>query len=965
MLIGILFFLSGFSALVYEITWSRKLSLIFGTDAYGVATILAVFFGGLAAGSWLASRILTNKKRVSMNPLRLYALLEFGIGLYALSSPLIFEGIKFVQSGFWKIFAPSFGSFNIFTLLLSIVALIIPTTLMGGTLPVIIAATNKNKAGLLYGINTLGAFLGTLSSGFLLIPTMGVNETILLAAFLNLVIFFIAYRLSRISTDPASIDLSAKADQHHSATHQRSSAILISYFLSGLAAIGLEVLFTRVLILSIGGSIFAFTIVLAVFLSGIALGSSVGSKLFSRSQNHLKTYAILQFILGISVIFSLPFLANLPFYFLSVFRTFATTFASLQFGLFLLSALIIFLPTFIMGLVFPVVTKAYEGDAGDIGVLYAGNTLGGVLGSLIAGFILIPLLGTANSIVLMAAVYLAIGAAIISLSRTNKLLNLSLLFILLISVFIGLRLAKWEKNLFAAGLYVNPEEHKDMTKDKLLKKLEKPAIIYEAEGVLGYITVTKGKDGTLSLKINGKTDASTGSDMENQLLLGHLPLFLHKDPKEVLVVGLGSGIILGSVLSHPVEKVDAIEIEEKVVEAASFFKNYSNNALDDKRVRIVVADGRNFLLSNKTRYDVITSEPSNPWLSGSSKLFTQEYFELLKKAVKDDGVVLHWINLYAIDIDGVKSVLAAFRRVFPQVMVFGIPASNDLALIGTSSPIRLDGIDLKSRLQEEKVSKNLELIGISEPYELLAYYLFGNEAVEKLTKGVSINTDNNPVVEYSAPKNLYSTIAVNPWRLLYENLAPQDMKADDFRASRLLTRIYYIEKNIGEGIKEGEKAIELDADNSFIKDMLARLYFEEGVAYFKSQDFDKAAVSYEKSLKNKETAETYFNLGQSYEESDPAKAEDAYRDALRLDESLTSVYERLGNIYIDQGNLNSAIAVFTKLYELEPQNKTTLITLADLYYLRKDFGKAREFGERAMKIDPNFSEAKELLQKLP
>ena len=154
-------------------------------------------------------------------------------------------------------------------------------------------------------------------------------------------------------------------------------------------------------------------------------------------------------------------------------------------------------------------------------------------------------------------------------------------------------------------------------------------------------------------------------------------------------------------------------------------------------------------------------------------------------------------------------------------------------------------------------------------------------------------------------------------------------------------------------------------NNAFIKDMLARLYFEDGASYFKSQDFDKAAVSYEKSLKNKETAETYFNLGQSYEESDPAKAEDAYRDALRLDESLTSVYERLGNIYIDQGNLNSAIAVFTKLYELEPQNKTTLITLADLYYLRKDFGKAREFGERAMKIDPNFSEAKELLQKLP
>ena len=975
LILSLLFLLSGFSALVYEITWARKLSLIFGTDAYGVATILAVFFGGLALGSYIFSRILTNptssrsaglrgaSERMG-NPLFLYGILELGIGIYAFLSPLIFELVKTAQSGFWIIAAPSFGSFNLFTFLLSIVALIIPTTLMGATLPAIVAATAKNRAGFLYGINTLGAVLGVLLSGFLLIQTVGVNETIWFAAGINMFICAAAIILSkRKIINEARIQPNIRSNALASSQQYSSFvkiSILFSYFLSGFAAIGLEVLWTRVLTMVIGGSVYAFSLVLAAFLIGIALGSLLGSKLFSKTQKPLIWFAVLEIILGLTVILSIYLLGNLPISFLAIFKKFGTSFSNLQFGIFLLAGMPILIPTIIMGIIFPVVVQL-----GSVGKLYASNTVGGVLGALVTGFLLIPLVGTAKSIVVMAAVYLAIGAVILFISKTNKLLNLSLLFILFVSVFIGLKLAKWEKYLFAAGLYVNPEEHKDMTKDNLLKKLEKPAIIYEAEGVLGYIAVTKGKDGILSLKINGKTDASTGTDMENQLLLGHLPLLLHKDPKDVLVVGLGSGITLGSVLSHPVEKVDAIEIEEKVVEAASFFKEYSDNALKDKRVKLIVADGRNYLLRSKAKYDVITSEPSNPWLSGSSKLFTREYFELLKKSVKDDGVVLHWINLYAIDIDGLKSVIAAFKSIFPQVTVFGIPASNDLALIGTSSPIQLDDIDLKSRLQDRKISKNLGLIGVSEPFEVLAYFLFGNEGVEKLIKGAPVNTDNNPVVEYSAPKNLYSSLSLNPWRQLFENLAPIEKKADDFRAARLLTRIYYIEKNIGEGIKVGEKALEMDTDNAFIKDMLARLYFEDGASYFKSQDFDKAAISYEKSLKQKETAETYFNLGQSYEESNPARAEEAYKSALKLDESLIGVYEQLGNVYIDQGNLNSAIDAFTKLYRREPQNKTALMTLADLYYLRKDFGRASEFAKKALKIDPNSSEAKELLQKLP
>ena len=230
-MIYILFFLSGFSALVYEITWSRKLSLIFGTDAYAVSTVISVFFSGLALGSWLIS------KKKLQNPLKTYAALELGIGIFALFSPLIFELLKLVQSGFWKFFVPSFGTFNFFTFLLSLIALIIPTTLMGATLPVIIAATDKKRAGLLYGINTLGGFLGVVITGFFLIAFIGVNQSVFLTSVINLIIALLAFQLSKKSNSVHNPPF--KTSEINIPENKIQKLILISYFLSGLSALGL------------------------------------------------------------------------------------------------------------------------------------------------------------------------------------------------------------------------------------------------------------------------------------------------------------------------------------------------------------------------------------------------------------------------------------------------------------------------------------------------------------------------------------------------------------------------------------------------------------------------------------------------------------------------------------------------------------------------------------------------------
>ena len=985
MLINALFFLSGFSALVYEITWARKLSLIFGTDSYGIATILAVFFTGLALGSYLYSVIAkkevaasagsrsAGQSRILSKPLFLYALLEFGIGIFALFSPLIFEAIKLLQSGFWQIFTPSFGSFNFFTFLLSLFALIIPTTLMGATLPAIIAATDKNKAGFLYGINTLGAVFGVLLTGFVFIATIGVNETIWLAAAINLIIGFTAFKLSPNFTLKSSVS----ENQQLPASIGNKSAlisVLFFYFLSGAAAIGLEVLWTRVLTLTIGGSTYAFTIILSAFLIGIALGSLAASKLFSYTRRPLLWFAILQSILGVLVIFSLPLLSRLPLTFLSAFHKFGSDFGNLQFGIFLLSAMVIFLPTFIMGMAFPLVAKSLSFDISLVARIYAGNTIGGVFGSLITGFLLIPLFGTPKSIYLMAALYLLIACLIYLHIERNKYKKLTSFIILLIFLLAGFKYTAWENRLFTSGLYVDPGEYRGLDSVQVLKKLKKSPVLFEKEGIGALISVKKNTDGNLNMQINGKTDASTGSDMENQVLLGQLPLLLHPSPKEALIIGLGSGITLGSVLSHPVENVDVVEIEKDVVEAARYFKDYNNNALEDKRTNIIIADGRNFLAATRQKYDVISSEPSNPWLAGSSKLFTEEYFKLLKNSLKDDGIVLQWINMYAIDTNGIRSVIKSFIDVFPEVRAFGIPISNDLILFGSNKKIMLNSDELEKKLKNEKIKKDLAKASIEEPFELLARFYLDKKALIKISSAAPLNSDNYPYLEFQAPKKLHFASSENPWRLLFDNFTPISSlapetdrqiinKAEELRKTWILTRIFYIEKNVGEGKIYAEKALQLDPDNPNLQANLAQFHFEEGNAYFKTKDYPKAVLSYEKSVSLKETPEAYFNLGQSYEDNIPEKAKAAYQKALSLDPLFTEVLSRLGSLYLDEGNLNHALETFNKLDELEPENKDTLVSLSQLYFLKQDFGSAQKYAKKVLKIDSKNEDALEILRR--
>lgn len=1041
-LLYILFFFSGFSALVYEITWLRKLSLIFGTDTYAVATIVSVFFIGLGIGSWLFGRIVdsmsrmgTNSKRMKTNdgirsnslkirlysdPLFLYGLLELGIGVYAAATPWIFKGIEAVQVSFWRGFEPSFGGFSAAAFFLSVVGLIVPTALMGGTLPVISKAfmrinTNEKEqmdanrkvgssVGSLYAVNTAGAVLGVFAAGFFLMAKLGVNQTIWLAAGVSLLVGVIAVWLSRtrILTNGKRIRTNSISSNSFERASERisldSRLILAAFAASGFAAIALEVLWTRLLVMVIGGSTYAFSLVLVAFLVGIAVGSAVISRFSDRLRNTLIWFAIIETVLGISVILLIPVFGNLPFWFLSIYESFGQSFPGLQFGLWLMATAVMLIPTLLMGVAFPIVIEAYRaltrmstnvkrmstnervGVGENVGAVYAVNTLGGVFGALAAGFLLIPAIGVQKAILVSGLIYLIIGTFIFFLSDVKRKLKFLSAVVLFMLILVEIKQKSWDTYSLTAGFYVDPSAYSGQVQRDILKTLARDEILYEANGISAHVAVRRERDGNINLRINGKADASTGADMENQLLLGHLPLFFHKNPKEVLVVGMGSGITLGSVLSHRVESVDAIEIEPKVVEAARYFLDYSNNALEDARTNIIVTDGRYFLKASDKKYDVISSEPSNPWLTGSSKLFTKEYYQLLRGAVRENGVVLHWINLYSLDIEGLKSVLAAFSHVFPNVVVFGMPASNDLAMIGANKPLEFDLQQLASVFEDEQVSSDLSKVKIDKPFEILSYFVLDDSTVEKIVGETLPNTDNKPYVEFAAPKYLYAPLPTNPWRIIYENLSPINaivgaslinvdkelIVAENFRKSRLLMQVYSIERNIGEGIKEGEKALEIDPENLYLSETLARLYFEEGASFLNQGDYAKSISSFKRSIELKETPETYVNLGLSYQgQKDLNKAKEAYHGAIELDNEFEIAYRELGQVLAELGDLNGAIAAYSKEIALNPESTATLVNLGNLYILRKDFGRAEEYLERALILDSTLVEAKELLQAIP
>lgn len=889
----LLYFLSGATALVYEVVWARKLGLVFGADAYGVGAVLAVFFLGLAMGSFLAGKWRFETHKALKN----YGLLEIGVGLYALFTPFIFKH-------FLQIVAGNLLLSPIMILILSLIVLIVPATLIGATFPTIIkviAGTKVGKkTGLLYGLNTLGAVVGAMLAGFWLVYFLGMDKTIWLTAAVNLIVGFMA---TQINVNNPESELSDKAKNFMPNLDKRlKTVMLVAFFLAGFSALALEVLWTRVLVLAFGSSTFAFTLILVVFLFGIAAGSLIASRFVKVGRNIEKWFAISFLATGIVVIGLTPLLGGLPKIVASFLNPADPSFLQNIWATFILSFLALIVPTTLMGVNFVIgiriCTQSYFNASKNIGNLYAINTLGGVLGSLLSSFWLLPYVGVQKAIIVSASFYFVV-AIIISVFMLKKtgLFSWGVAAVSLAFLVAGFVLPTWNKHLLTSGSYVYFRDYLQ-EKDKFDQAVSRGDILYYKEGLLATLVVKKAPEGFIFLRTNGKADASTDQDLDDLHLIGHLPLILHPNAQKVLSIGLGSGITLGSVAQHDsVKNIEVVEIEPAMVGAASKFADYNHNVLSDPRLKITIADARSYITNSKTKYDVITSQPSNLWVRGNANLFTKEFFEDSKASLNDDGLMLQWVPFYSYSESDFKTTLATFASAFPYVTVWSPGESHDVLLVGSKIPQQFDFEKVSQRIKSEKVQADLDSAAINNGENLLGHYLFDQESLKKMVGKTDINTDDRPILEYSSAFSLYKDTVAGNIELLgkykgdprqhFINLGSLDNQALE-NTQKAIDLIFKakIESSSGKlenAAKDFEESLKILPKTQEKKE-LSRVYFELARKSYEAKDLVKTTTYFEKSVEFYPNAQVYLNLASIYASQNRfAKAQEALEKAKSLD----------------------------------------------------------------------------------
>ncbi|HTX52692.1 MAG TPA: fused MFS/spermidine synthase [Candidatus Baltobacteraceae bacterium] len=760
----VLFFVSGATALIYEVVWARMLTQIFGNTTHAIATVLSAFMGGLALGSYVLGRLADRFR----NALLLYGLLEGGVGLYGLLIPTLFALTQKAYSGMYWLTDVSFAVFLLLLFGLCFAVILVPTALMGATLPMLsrfsvtqFAAIGR-RIGDLYAVNTLGAVAGCALSGFWLIPELGLRGSVRLAAAGNLAIaalVVVAVACIRHTADATGEP--EAAGQPVLAHSHLDLALLTAFALSGAAAMVYENAWTRALTLVIGTSTYSFTIMLTTFLVGLGVGSLVYARWWGMREVGVAGFGLLQLAISLTALATIPLFERLPFLFLRLRLGFGDSFHQFLAIQVVVAALVMLVPTLLLGATFPMVTRIYTqslyGIGGSVGTAYASNTVGAIVGAFLGGFVSLPVLGIQRSI--GAAVMATAGAGLLLVAldtrvrRPRRLIIAGAMFVVSFAAMMSFR--TWDPKVMTSGVTVYASNYASLPSDALRREwMVRDDLLFYREGLTATISIHKevGEE-YLYEKTNGKVDASFG-DTSTQLMLGYLPMLLHPDAKRVLVIGMGSGMTAKAVAAFPVERLEIAEIEPAVIEGARWFVAKNGRIHDDARVRFIHADGRNYLLVAPAPYDLIISEPSNPWIAGIGNLFTREYYQQALGKLRPNGIFAQWMHTYAMAPEDLRMVYRTFAEVFPDVSLWAVNDS-DLILIGTAHPQHLRLADLRAALADRPaVRQDLRSLGFRNPYSVMAMYLMPKDALLRMTKDAEVNLDDFPRLEFRAPRNL-------------------------------------------------------------------------------------------------------------------------------------------------------------------------------------------------------------------
>ncbi len=954
------FFLSGAAGLVYEVIWVRMIDKIIGSAPFAVATVLSVFMAGLALGSYFSGKIVDRiAKRRSL--LAMYGAMEIGIGVFALLVPLMIQAVQPLYRMIYDRLLDAFWCYQFVAFMGCVLILVVPTALMGATLPVLcrfyIPCLDRigTRAGWLYGLNTVGAAIGVLSCGFVLIKSLGVLGSLFLFAAINGVIGLFCVLISRLLED----DELPVADPCQNRRKQTAQGIpdrvpgtpdrwgVLIFAASGFCAMAYEVLWTRLLGLIAGPTTYCFTLVVATFIIGLAVGSILFGRLADRTGHALGWLAGTQMAAALTALAVSQFLGNGQFFFAKLIHAYQDHFSHLVLVQSLVLFVVLLTPTLFLGGAFPLVGRLYVQSVDDmgrrLGTAYALNTLGALTGSFVAGFVLVPWVGKMNGLRLIVLLQFAVSGIVLLAYMDRKQAvrrqRLAVLVILGVGLLLIGLFPNWRADLLSRGWYRDFETlQSDLDRTGWTEALFRGSrriaehrqgldVVFKGEGTSGFTTVEKETTSLGNVEYamfnSGKADASSHGDRSTQTLSAHIPMLFHPGAKDVMILGLASGMTAGEVLLYPIEHLDVLEVNEAVAMACgTYFKSWNNACLDDPRTRLIIQDGRNHLALTRRTYDVIISEPSNPWMAGLANLYSLEFFRLAKARLSDDGFFAQWIQAYEMDRKTFSLLGRTFTAVFPNSVLLKVGPVDFLMLGFRNNDDRLDWEMARCNATYAGKSTLVTFPSI----DFLAHLIM-TEDLNRLFDDGPLHTDNHPVLEFSAPRSLYCKNAdiegmINEKRWL--SAATREFLESHGDVATLIDLVEFAASaNIP---MFGKLEAGMQTRYRQIVQGYCRRVMVPSYGIFSSRELKGVCAQIQVAAIQKKIAADinakaidHYNLALAHVAvGEASRAETCLRTAIRLDSENEPALTALGLLLAESGELDEAARLFSRATRLAP-----------------------------------------------
>jgi spermidine synthase len=891
---------SAAAAFLYLAVWMRGMALTFGNTSVVSATAISAFLGGMALGAWIWGRLGDRRPRSSV---MIFAGLALAAGVYGVASLRILHGVE----ALYLLLYPSFADHGIFLAsaqVMLIVLFIFPAAvLMGGlaALPARRGLSDNSEtvgiAGAVYGWSAIGAAFGGVMATYVLLPGVGLRSTVLLAAAVNVLVsaaaFWVEMR-SRRGAEP----LNAKGSMPTSGLAGESSAPFVKFLflpafaIAGFAVAIFQIAWVRLIAMVIGPSIYVSNVWMVVFLTGIGIGSILYGLMHRAGEEHQRWLAGLEFLLALTMALGMIFFPRIPYLFAHFFPLIRSSFGRQTVAQFVAMAIGTLLPALFFGAIFQAVVGGIGAGAtrlgGTIGAACIAGAMGMAAGAWLAEFALLPGIGLEATMRVGVLAAAGAGVAVWWRSRAPRLRRVVALSPAVAALLVGVLLPPWPREVFAAGVgFIAPRLAPDETLSQIVKRMQ---LLYYRDGRRTTISVDETGQ-TRFLRYNGKTVASTDPvDMAGQLLLGHLPMLLHPAPRDILVLGLSTGLTLASVSRYPAKRIDVVEPEPAVAQAARLFDSYTRNVLGDSRVHLSFGDGRNRLLVVPKQYDVVISEASDMWVGGAGSQASREFYRTAGARLNAGGIFAQSIHTQGLQPDDLDYLAATFHSVFPHMQIW-TSAPGNLIFLGTQDSVGWDYGRLQNHFaQTQGVAADLNSMGIWRPFALFGAQVLGESESDAFTREVDeFNTDDRPTLEFRAPRSLY-----------VETTSGIAKEMNPFR------------RPDAPAIAGFDPQHDLDADGTYLL----------GFAYASMGQNDLAVRYMERSTAMAPNRAMFFvGLANQYRAAGRVlDARGAYERALKLDLNNVEALVSLGEIRLDEGQLEWTRVLSERALQLAPQD---------------------------------------------